>query len=436
MSPLFLNKKIQLTVFSFLFTSFIFAQNLYFPPATGPWETIHTDSLNWCQTELDDLHDFLEEKNTKAFIILKDGRIAIEWYYDTFTQDSIWYWASAGKSLTATLIGIAQEEGLLSIDDPTQNYLGTGWTNTTPEQEAQITIRHQLTMTSGLDDADFNCTDPVCLSYLTEPGSRWSYHNAPYTLLESVIESASVQNINAYYFSKIGNKIGASGAYVNLGYDRVFFSKARAMARFGLLIQANGTWNGTSVLGDMDYLDAMRTPSQAINPSYGYLWWLNGQESYILPGLQLSFNGSLIETAPDDMYAALGKNDQKIYITPSQGLVVIRMGNAANEEPLALSAFDPELWDKITDLACTTGGLDENLNLKPAISLFPNPANDELHINTNEIVEKIDMHNSKGQLVLRSSKKHLFISDIPSGVYFLNIHLKEKTPILKRIIIQ
>jgi hypothetical protein len=71
-----------------------------------------------------------------------------------------------------------------------------------------------------------------------------------------------------------------------------------------------------------------------------------------LPGLQLQFNGTLIPNAPSDMYAALGKNDQKIYVVPSMKMVIIRMGEVANPDnpTFALSGFDNELWDKINDL--------------------------------------------------------------------------------------
>ncbi|MCB0447174.1 MAG: serine hydrolase, partial [Gelidibacter sp.] len=64
------------------------------------------------------------------------------------------------------------------------------------------------------------------------------------------------------------------------------------------------------------------------------------------------FSGSLIPNAPNDMYAALGKNDQKIYVVPSKKLVVIRMGDVANPEnpTFGLSGFDDELWQKINAL--------------------------------------------------------------------------------------
>ncbi len=105
----------------------LFAQNIYFPPNTGnTWETVSPESLGWCTENIDTLYSFLEQKHSKAFIVLKDGRIVIEHYFGSFTQDSIWYWASAGKTLTAFLVGIAQEEGYFSIQDSTSEYLGDG----------------------------------------------------------------------------------------------------------------------------------------------------------------------------------------------------------------------------------------------------------------------------------------------------------------------
>ena len=111
------------------------AQSIYFPPNVGMWDTLSPTALGWCTDSIAPLLDFLDQSNTKAFLVLKDGRIVIEEYFGTFTQDSLWYWASAGKSVTAFLVGKAQEEGFLSINDSTSKYLGQGWTNTTPAQE-------------------------------------------------------------------------------------------------------------------------------------------------------------------------------------------------------------------------------------------------------------------------------------------------------------
>ena len=137
------------------------AQTIYFPPTTGStWETISPQSLSWCQNRIDSLYAYLDSNNTRAFILLKDGKIVLERYFGTHTPTSPWQWASAGKTITTFLVGIAQQENLLSISDSTSKYLGQGWTSSTPAQERKITIRHQLSMASGLDDgvSDHFCT--------------------------------------------------------------------------------------------------------------------------------------------------------------------------------------------------------------------------------------------------------------------------------------
>ena len=126
-----------------------FSQNLYFPPVNGDrWETIQPESLGWCTDSINSLYDYLDAEESKAFILLKDGKIVLEKYFYQFTKDSLWYWASAGKTLTAFLTGIAQSEASLNLSDPASDYLGKAWTSCSLAQEQQITIRNLLTMTS------------------------------------------------------------------------------------------------------------------------------------------------------------------------------------------------------------------------------------------------------------------------------------------------
>ncbi len=329
-------------------------ESAYFPPLSGnTWETVSPVVLGWDQAKLTETFSFLEQKNTKAFMILKNGRIVVEKYFGSFTVDSNWYWASAGKTMTGFLVGIAQQEGLLRIEEASQKYLGNGWTSLPAAAEAAITIRHQLTMTTGLDDrvANNDCTRPECLMYREAPGSRWAYHNAPYTLLDQVVEKASGKTYIAYFQEKIRNRIGMNGLWLRVeGFNNVYFSTARSMARFGLLMQAKGQWDGQPILRDSVFFNAMVNSSQNLNPSYGYLTWLNGKSAHMLPTLQFVFNGALTPNAPADMYAALGKNDQKIYVVPSKGLVVIRMGESAGNVQLASSSFDNELWSYLNQV--------------------------------------------------------------------------------------
>jgi len=325
----------------------------YFPPKTGStWETLDPAGLNWNVEELQKLNTLLKENGTRGFILLQGGKIVVENYYGTrlansqpFDRESTWYWASAGKTLTATLIGLAQEEGKLSIAESSSKYLGEGWTSMSEEQEKKITIWHHLTMTSGLDDGVTNKDDftPENLKFLTEPGSRWAYHNAPYTVLDKVVEVSTGRGFSDYFNQKLASKIGMTGSWQRLGFNHVFFSNARSMARFGLLILANGDWAGEPVIGDKSYLDQMINSSQNLNQSYGYLWWLNGKNSFMVPSLQIQFPGYFTPNAPPDMVCGMGKDGQFVCVVPSLDLVMVRMG-LSPDQSLVPFMFLNDIW--------------------------------------------------------------------------------------------
>jgi len=325
------------------------AITLYFPPSqSAVWEAQTPEELGWNMTAEDALKLYLEENGTKAFIILKNGRLATEWYFGTHTQNTNWYWASAGKTLTAFTVGIAQEQGFLSITDKTSDYLGVGWTAANMEKENLITVENQLTMTSGLNDILGDCKSPECLEYVGDAGSRWAYHNGPYTLLQDVVSNATAAEWDSFFNSTLKDRIGMDGFWFSReGVNNVYFSTARSMARFGLLNLNKGIWDGTTILNATDYHEQMVTTSQPLNQSYGLLWWLNGKPSYRLPNTQIQFNGPLVPNAPTDMYSGLGRDDQKLYVVPSQNLVIVRMGENAGEPAFALSSFDNGLWERI-----------------------------------------------------------------------------------------
>lgn len=325
------------------------AEQMYFPPLTGSiWETKTIAALNWNQAAVQPLLDYLALKNSKSFIILVNGKIVMENYFNDHTATSPWYWASAGKTLTATLSGIAQQEGLININNKVSDYIGTGWTSAPIAKENLITCKNLLTMTSGLKDDLGDDVSPSNLQYTADAGQRWAYHNV-YVKMQDVIAQASGQPWSTYFNSKLRDKIGMTGTWNPNGGLSVYYSDTRSMARFGLLALNNGNWNGTTIL-NQTYCNEATNTSQTINQSYGYLWWLNGKSSYHLPSSQLQISGSIIPTAPNDMFCALGKNDQKIYVIPSKKMVVIRMGNSADGTNFALSDFDKVLWQKISAL--------------------------------------------------------------------------------------
>ncbi len=403
---------------------FAFGQS-YFPPITGTWYTLSINRFDYCQERIDSLYNFLEKSNSKSFILLYDGKIVLEKYFGTFTKDSNWYWASAGKTLTGLCVGIAQAEGKLNITDKSSKYLGTGWTSLTQAQEDKITVWNQLSMTTGLKDnvADADCTLPSCLQYTNDAGNRWAYHNAPYTLLDKVIETATGTTLNLYIYQKIANPIGMKGIYFKSGYNNIYGSDSRSMARFGLLLLNKGKWNGTPILSDTNYFNSMTTSSQAINHSYGLLTWLNGKQSFMLPQTQLVFPGSISPEGPEDAFMALGKNGQLINVSPSNKMVWIRMGNAPGEFALVPPAFNNAVWRYINGLTCSTNGV--NVPQKNQAHIYPNPVESGQSVQfvlkdiQLEEIKCLDINGREIEIVKNNDNNTFQFNQVKPGVYYL-----------------
>lgn len=323
------------------------AETMYFPSNTDTaWERKSMTSLGWNTTAAQTLKDYLIQKNTKSFMILVNGRIVMEEYFNGHTPATTWKWNSAGKTLVSTVTGIAQQEGLLDINTRVSQYLGFGWTAAPLAKENLITVRHLLTMTSGLNDSS-ELVIRANLKYMADAGTRWSYHNVFQKLMD-VVAAASNQQYEDYFNARLKTRLGMDGFW-NYGLIfTVYHSNTRSMARFGLMALNNGKWKNEQIINQAFFNEAINT-SQTINPSYGYLWWLSGKSGAMIPGGQTFYPGNLIPNAPADMYAAMGAEDQRIYVVPSRKMVVIRMGDASDplNPSFAVSGFDNDLWEKL-----------------------------------------------------------------------------------------
>lgn len=449
--PLFIRKNLFKVVVLFcgLINQESRAQSSYFPPLIGKtWTSTAPSNFGWCQDRIDSLYQYLGNHNSKAFILLIDGKIVLEKYFGTFTQDSIWYWASAGKTLTGFCLGIAQQEGSLKITEPSNKYLGKGWTSLSQTQEDSITIRHHLSMTTGLDDgvSDPNCTDPNCLKYKADAGKRWAYHNAPYTLLDKVIESATGNTLNQFVYQKITKITGIQGLFYKSGYLNVFASTPRSFARFGLLLLNKGNWNGNKIILDTQYYYDQTNSSQSINPSYGYLTWLNGKSSYMLPQVQFQFSGSICDDAPSDMFAALGKNGQIINVVPSKNMVWIRMGNAPDASPAgAISvSLNNDIWKYLNQMSCSSMIEKTQPDIVP-IQFSPNPihANDGIEIssilqsiNHQEAIKIKAIDLSTGRSISCPINGTIInTQSLQSGVYYFQIEDKNTVITKQKVIV-
>lgn len=322
----------------------------YFPPADGSaWATVRPAEAGLDSAALAAALDWAGTQESFGVVVLWRGYLVAERYWAGWTVSTRGPLFSAGKSISSALVTQMISEGKLSLDTSVTAILGAGWSRATTG-ESDITVRHLLSMASGLNDS---------LQFVVAPGSKFYYNNPAYYQLFAVLSQVSGATVPQLAASRIFTPIGMTRALAIENTDTgepgyVFASSARDFARFGLLLQAGGRWNGTTVLSDSSALVQGRTYSGTDNLSYGWLWWLNGGASHRTPGPYLlpTNAGPLIPSAPADLVAALGLDDKKLYMVPSRDLIIVRLGDrapiAGAGSPEAGSSFDNELWLRLS----------------------------------------------------------------------------------------
>ena len=374
----------------------VLAQEIYFPPHTGDWQTVDPGNTGWSASGLAEVLAYAGEQRSSGVVMLLDGRILAEGYWEvgpaetgdvggypnlivdrTEAGQTVEDVASLQKSIASVLAGIARGKGKLDFDKPVHTYLGRGWSRANADQEAAITVRHLLTMTSGLAAQG---------SFVAPAGDQFTYNTPVYMKILSVLEASSGQSLNEFMSVALSSRIGMNdsswaartwmppglnpGAAAGAGMGgaamapggmapgggmgpgsfnaaTAFRSSARDLARLGLLVLAKGQWDGEDIVADSDYFEEAFKPSQAHNEAYGLLWWLNGGTTINDRRSPIMQEGTLLPTAPDDLVAALGGLGRKIYVVPSLRLVVSRLGDAppvTEGNEAARDAFDVEIW--------------------------------------------------------------------------------------------
>ena len=173
-----------------------------------------------------------------------------------------------------------------------------------------------------------------------------------------------------------------------------------------------------------------------INESYGYLWWLNGKNSFMVPQSQIKFPGSLFKNAPSDMFSALGKNGQFINVVPSQKMVWIRMGDNPDNS-LVPFLFNEDIWKYINNLSCTSSTKDD-ASISNNYKIYPNPVTDQLMLeNTTGNVEAVQYKilDAMGKVFINNQfEGSSFMIDtqiLLDGIYFMVIQNKHATQSIK-----
>ena len=235
------------------------------------------------------------------------------------------------------------------------------------------------------------------------------------------------------------------------GYNNIYYSSARSMARYGILIENHGVWDADTLLHDSLYFNAMVNTSQDLNKSYGYLWWLAGKESYMIPQTQIVFPGTWAPDAPSDMIAALGKNGQILNVVPSLGLVLVRMGDPPDTSLYISTYFNNQIWQLLNNIICSQTEV-KNETVNPAgFNLqqnYPNPFNPETIINYQLTINNfvsLKVYDVLGREIATlvneekpagSYEVSFNGSRLPSGVYFVRMTAGEFSSVIKMSLVK
>ena len=317
----------------------------YWP--TDDWRSIDPAEVGMDAVGLQQTYDYVANPNINAqgFVVIRNGYIVLEGYFGKFNMNSRHESFSAAKSFTSALIGIAIEEGYLSgVDETIGAFFPQLNEPGMDEAKKEITIKHLLTMTSGLewnedDYLDLFRNDAIRMLFSTdligyvldkpllyEPGEHWYYSTGDSMLLSGVIQNAIDMTAYQFALEHLLKPIGLSQIrwlQVRPGYTHGGMgiqATVREFAKFGHLYLNKGRWDSRQVVPETwveESLAPVRSPSngEVISDEYGYQWWL-------LPSL-IGYEHSII---PPSTFLAWGIFSQQIFIIPEEDIVAVRVG--------------------------------------------------------------------------------------------------------------
>lgn len=293
---------------------------------------------------------------TRALIVLRDGKIIAERYAPGFGPDSRMLTWSVAKTVTALLVGIMVGDGRLALDDPAPV---AAWRQP-GDPRAAITLRELMQMRSGLshvelgeprekadslrmlvgdgapDQAGFAEGKPL----VQPPGAHFTYSSATSMILSSIVTNGLTPSrdpqarrdaMAQFIKARLAGPVGLSSLVAEydesgtmLGGAMVHMT-ARDYARIGELLRNHGRVGELQVVPER-WIDFMTSPSPA-NPAYGGQLWLNraGPQTELFPG-----------EAPTSIFGAVGYRGQFVIVSPDKRLVIVRLGVTNEEDMRAL----------------------------------------------------------------------------------------------------
>jgi CubicO group peptidase (beta-lactamase class C family) len=279
--------------------------------------------------------DRMKKYQTVSYLVIQDDSIIYEKFFEGYDEKSYINSFSMAKSIISILIGCAIHDGLLTtIDTPAYHYV----TALAQGNKKHITIRHLLTMSSGLD---FDETYMSPFAWPSEayygndvnnittradikdmPGKIWKYKGGDTQLLGMILKNITGKSISQYASEKLWQPLGASNpAYWSIdeqGMEKVsccWYSNAKDFARLAKLIMQHGRWNDVQILDSEFVANSILPASYLVSEAngnavlnYGYQWWL------------MQYKGN-------EIFYARGIRGQYIFAIPDRNMIVVRLGH-------------------------------------------------------------------------------------------------------------
>ena len=318
--------------------------------------------------------------NTHSVLLVKNGKLILEEYFYGTKRDDLHYLASATKSITSILIGISLDENLISdvdqnVSDWFSDYQNTKWIS----QRYNITIKHLLSMTSGIEwDENRSASDPrhdyfamrrggdwikyvFNKNLVAPPGQKFNYNGGLSALLGEIVKRASGINADKFSEKYLFDPVGIShyswlkynNGSINTGGGLLL--RSRDMAKIGQIVLSNGKFKDKRIISEQWIIESTKNQvlekAHPLGSGYGYQWWLG----------EILINGEKIKTI-----FAQGRGGQCIFVIPKAKAIAVVTSQLINNSG---GFFRPQVMmtEYIIPALFPHASLTKKLTVDPAI---------------------------------------------------------------------
>ncbi|MFO0949151.1 MAG: serine hydrolase [Planctomycetota bacterium] len=285
---------------------------------------------------------YSKENRGLSTLILRDGKIIFESYYNGHAVDKPQALASGTKSFCGLLAAAAVQDGLISYDELVSDTIEE-WKN--DPRKSKITVRQLLSLTSGIQGGRLGrvptYSEAVEAPAIEEPGVRFLYgpnsfqvfgelmrrklmtfREDPVTYLRRRVLTPIQMEISQWRIGADGFNTLSSGVSIT----------SREWAKFGELIRNHGYWNGQEIIATETLAECFK--GSKANPAYGLSFWLNlpygeGPTPELAKYIRRKQGEVAISPhAPRDLIMAAGAGKERLYIIPSLKLVIVHQAQS------------------------------------------------------------------------------------------------------------